>query len=238
MPYPNLTYRTPTPLCEDIQRKLRETEQIYLPELDMPLSITRNLFDLLDAKRKALAKARGVPEIQYDFEDLLFELWRKDPDNVPEARQQHTDPEELKAKLSNYAREVTPGGSMRFLITPDVPYGLDWTATTPHILEVVILLAKDEDVIRHLDQEEVVAVFAHEAGHLEQNRDMREMRPILPPLEVDAWRRGIKWAHKWGVLPEYSALFLESVAKTPEQHLATLKKDIERIKIQIKELLK
>lgn len=69
-------------ICEDIQRKLKATDQIYLPELDMPLSITRGLFSLLDAKRKALAKARGVPEIQYDFEDLLFELVIKDPDTT------------------------------------------------------------------------------------------------------------------------------------------------------------
>ena len=61
---------------QDIREKLRATGQIYLPELDMPLSITKGLFSMLDSKRKELAKARKVPEIQYDFEDLLFELLR------------------------------------------------------------------------------------------------------------------------------------------------------------------
>lgn len=66
-------------ICQDIQEKLSTTGQVYLPDLDMPLSITKGLFGLLDRKRKELAKARGVPEVQYDFEDLLFELYMKNP---------------------------------------------------------------------------------------------------------------------------------------------------------------
>ena len=151
---------------------------------------------------------------------------------------QNFELEELKRKLSQYARQVTPGGSVRFIITPDVPYGADWLMTTPHILEEVLLLAVNEDVIRNIPQEEILAMLAHEAGHLEQNKESREMVLILPPTELDAWRRGIKWAVRWEVLPVYMALFLESIAKTPEHHLAILRKDIERIKIQIQQLLR
>lgn len=61
-------------IYQDIKAKLKATNQIYLPEIDMPLSITKGLFNLLDAKRRAIAKERGIPEVQYDFEDLLFEL--------------------------------------------------------------------------------------------------------------------------------------------------------------------
>lgn len=61
-------------ICQDIKEKLKATKQIYLPDVDMPLSITKGLFSLLDAERRAVAKARGIPEVQYDFEDILFEL--------------------------------------------------------------------------------------------------------------------------------------------------------------------
>lgn len=181
-----------------------------------------------------MAEVWDLEEIKREIEALPPEkreyYLRKYPHLVTKRRQ-------LMDKLNDYARQVTAGGEVRLMITPEVPYGLDWLATTPHILEEVLLLAKDEEVVDRIDQDEAVAVLAHEAGHLEQNKDMRDMVPILPPIEIDAWRRGIKWAHKWGVLPVYATLFLESVAKTPEHHLAILKEDVQRIKAHIDQLL-
>jgi len=55
----------------DILKKLEETGQIYIPGLDMPLSITKSLFQILDARRRAEAEKRGIPEIQFDYEAIL-----------------------------------------------------------------------------------------------------------------------------------------------------------------------
>lgn len=76
-------------ICSDIQKKLEATGQVYMADIDMPLSITKGLFSLLDAKRKRLAKIRKIPEVQYDFEDLLFHFVVEDPPEevtMPEKR--------------------------------------------------------------------------------------------------------------------------------------------------------
>jgi len=65
-------------ICEDILKKLKESKQIYIVGLDMPLSVTKNLFILLDKTRKEMAKEKKIPEVQFDFEDLLWEFISKD----------------------------------------------------------------------------------------------------------------------------------------------------------------
>lgn len=57
----------------DIIGKLGETKQIYILSLDYPISVNRTLFKLLDDERKVRAKAKSVPEEQYEFEDLFGE---------------------------------------------------------------------------------------------------------------------------------------------------------------------
>jgi len=47
------------------------------------------------------------------------------------------------------------------------------------------------------DADRIVAVFAHELGHLEQ----RKLNISIN--EPDAWLRGAKWAARWNVMDEY-----------------------------------
>lgn len=65
-------------ICEDILKKLRETGQIYIVEHDVPISVSKHVFRILDEKRRLEAKRRGIPEEQYEWEDLLFYLAIKD----------------------------------------------------------------------------------------------------------------------------------------------------------------
>ena len=58
-------------VCTDILKKLRETEQIYIVDLDYPISITKSLFRLLDAMRRRRAEKMGIPEVQYDIESYV-----------------------------------------------------------------------------------------------------------------------------------------------------------------------
>lgn len=59
-------------ICQDILKKLKETNQIYIVEHDIPISVSKTLYDLLDKRRKEEARKRGIPEVQYEWEDLLF----------------------------------------------------------------------------------------------------------------------------------------------------------------------
>ena len=60
--------------CRDILKKLRETNQIYIIDHDVPLSISKTIFSLLDARRRLEARKRGVPEEQFEFEDIIGHL--------------------------------------------------------------------------------------------------------------------------------------------------------------------
>ena len=60
-----------TEVCTDILKKLRETEQIYIVDLDYPISITKGIFKLLDGMRRIRAKKLGIPEVQYDIESYI-----------------------------------------------------------------------------------------------------------------------------------------------------------------------
>jgi hypothetical protein len=61
-------------ICRDILKKLEETGQVYIVDHDVPLSISKYLFSLLDQRRRAEAAKLGVPEKQYEFEDVLWKL--------------------------------------------------------------------------------------------------------------------------------------------------------------------
>lgn len=58
-------------VCQDMLKRLEETKQIYIVGLDIPISVTKGLFSLLDAKRRGVARQKGVPEEQFDFEDMM-----------------------------------------------------------------------------------------------------------------------------------------------------------------------
>lgn len=55
----------------DIMIKLDETKQIYIVGHDIPLSISESLFKMLDERRRAEANKRKIPEIEYEFEDII-----------------------------------------------------------------------------------------------------------------------------------------------------------------------
>lgn len=57
--------------CRDILKRLEETKQIYIVGLDIPISVTKGLFSFLDEKRREVARQKGIPEAQFDFEDLM-----------------------------------------------------------------------------------------------------------------------------------------------------------------------
>lgn len=59
-------------ICQDILRKLRETGQIYIVEHDYPISVSKDIFRMLEAVRREMAKRKGIPEVQYEFEDLFL----------------------------------------------------------------------------------------------------------------------------------------------------------------------
>ena len=58
-------------VCTDMLKKLRETEQIYIVDLDYPISITKTLFRLLDGMRRIRAEKMGIPEEQFDMESYI-----------------------------------------------------------------------------------------------------------------------------------------------------------------------
>lgn len=58
-------------VCTDILKKLGETKQIYIVDLDYPISITKGLFRLLDAMRRVRAEKMGLPEEQFDMESYI-----------------------------------------------------------------------------------------------------------------------------------------------------------------------
>lgn len=59
-------------ICADILEKLKETEQIYIVGHDVPISVSKALFNLLNERRKKEAEKRGIPEIQYEWEDFFW----------------------------------------------------------------------------------------------------------------------------------------------------------------------
>lgn len=58
----------------DIINKLNATNQTYIVGHDIPVSLSWHAYGLLEAKRKEIAKELGVPEMQYEFEDLILIL--------------------------------------------------------------------------------------------------------------------------------------------------------------------
>jgi hypothetical protein len=61
----------PLDTIQDFIKKLEETKQIYIVGHDIPLSISSILFNLLDLARRQRAKQKGIPEEQFEFEDIL-----------------------------------------------------------------------------------------------------------------------------------------------------------------------
>jgi hypothetical protein len=58
----------------DMLSKLNETSQTWIVGHDMPLSISHDLFKMLDIRRRSVAVLKRVPEEQYEFEDIIAHL--------------------------------------------------------------------------------------------------------------------------------------------------------------------
>lgn len=63
------------PMCGDFRQRLEETKQIYIVGHDIPISVSKPVFEMVDRMRQLKAKENGVPQEQYEFEDLFFELF-------------------------------------------------------------------------------------------------------------------------------------------------------------------
>lgn len=58
-------------IAKDVLEKLRETDQIYIVGHDYPISVSETVFKRTDLFRRAKAYKFGIPENQFEFEDLL-----------------------------------------------------------------------------------------------------------------------------------------------------------------------
>lgn len=58
----------------DIIAKLDTTKQTYIIGHDIPVSLSWYTYGLLEKKRLKVAKELGIPEDQYEFEDLVMIL--------------------------------------------------------------------------------------------------------------------------------------------------------------------
>jgi len=55
----------------DIMEQIRKTSQVYIVGHDIPISISRPVYEYLDDKRREIAQKLGVPEIELEFEDAV-----------------------------------------------------------------------------------------------------------------------------------------------------------------------
>jgi len=55
----------------DIMEQIRKTSQVYIVGHDVPVSISKPVFDYLDAKRKEISSELKVPEAELEFEDAI-----------------------------------------------------------------------------------------------------------------------------------------------------------------------
>ena len=142
-------------------------------------------------------------------------------------------------RLTGYIQQVDPEFIVLLLADPTI--GRPWEGMTDPEDKVVSLAfcTQEEMEWEELHPEYMYVVLAHEAGHVEQYLAIRRRRGFIPPpTELDAWRRGIKWAYKWGILERYRSEFilrgsLDLVLGAPH----FLREDFERIRLQMEKLL-
>lgn len=72
-------------IAADIILKLENTNQTYIVGHDIPVSISKRVYAALEEKRKSLAAELGVPEVQFEFEDVIAILTGMVPIDVYKA---------------------------------------------------------------------------------------------------------------------------------------------------------
>lgn len=105
--------------------------------------------------------------------------------------------EELAEKLTPYVKDIDPTLELEVRLLPRV-LAQEWGGVTgwwdwKH--RKLSIDVANPDVLFN----DVLVSLAHEAGHIEQKVcSMSE-----GACEADAWRRGLFWAKKWGVVDNY-----------------------------------
>jgi len=90
-------------------------------------------------------------------------------------------------------------------------------------------------------QEDLLAMLAHEAGHVLISQDPPLRRFLRGPVgeEIEAFRLGIPFARKWGVLEEYVG-FIQAFARTwlsPIRGYKWVIKSIDRLLKEVEQAL-
>ena len=98
-------------------------------------------------------------------------------------------------KVLPYVKEISPTTNLEIgllpeIIAKDMPYPTGSYNTK--LDRVQISIPSTETVI-----DDILASLAHEAGHIEQSK------AGMKYYELDAWRRGLVWAEKWAITPQY-----------------------------------
>jgi len=148
--------------------------------------------------------------------------------------------DDLEKFLTDKANEVFEGQVIKVDVWERVPYtgflGIDFTVR-PYWAKYwweagkgeITFMFPSQEVMEKVPRKPLLAVLAHELGHAEQRLVIRRGRLLPPPIESDAWRRGIKSASRLDVMGYYISLFFELLPANPME-------DLRRVMTQFEEL--
>ena len=196
-------------VCADMLKKLRETGQVYIVDLDYPISITKSLFRLFDAMRRRRAEKMGVPEVQYDIEAYIFDLLRLP--HSSRARLPMDTQRRIERILKKFIRSEEEVQGFDFWDSTKVTKEEDWflhncpicTSTEFENLKRKKGIFVSPHFIEGVRDEMLAFLIGHEAGHREcevesggefcasvKAVDMLKDRAV-------AERLGKEWYHRW-----------------------------------------
>lgn len=58
-------------VCKDVLKKFKETQQIYIVDHDMPISVSKTVFNSLVKKHREFASKLNIPVEQWEYEDTI-----------------------------------------------------------------------------------------------------------------------------------------------------------------------
>jgi hypothetical protein len=61
-------------IAKDMIEQLKKTNQVYIVGHDVPISVSKVVFERVDTMRKVYAAKHGIPQEQFEFEDILS-IW-------------------------------------------------------------------------------------------------------------------------------------------------------------------
>lgn len=196
-------------VCTDILEKLRETRQIYIVDLDYPISVTKTLFKLFDAMRRKRAEKIGIPEVQYDIEAYIFDLIR-----LPHSSRERL-PEDVQRRIERVLKKLIGGEeevqTFNFWDSTKVTKEEDWFVHKCPICtssEFENLKRKKEIFLspyftERLSDEMLAFLMVHEAGHREcEPEGGGEFCASVKAVDMFrdrelAKRLAKEWYHRW-----------------------------------------